>query len=1013
MDPSSPLRSNRHLIVALFLGVIIHGASMFFTLEQTYDALVHLFFAEHYASNWFEPWNEKWYTGFSVMSYPPLVHQLIALCSLGLGLKSAMYLVAFLIIILFVSGVFRFSQLVLRHDITSGYAALIAVLSSSFAEALHVFGQLPTLFGIALLLHALPHVYFWIKDARRTQLLVACSILAITVCSHHVTPIFGMVFFIFPVIGLALYDLAKADSSDLEVKFPAFFKAFRSAFIRIVSFGAISLSLIIGCILPYWINTKNNPITQIPIPHGSRDSFIEVFSSGLVFFLIPWGFLLLILPYIFIRYFSKRLLFFGLSFSLLFILGTGGTTPIPKMILGETAFNILTLDRFTFWASIMAIPIAGEFAYRVLEGDLGEQLRKQIRPAYHRISSGVLGILLLAICGFTITLGKFRPLQPQKIEMLPITNFLNQDQHDEWRYLTLGFGDQMAWLGAQSSAWSVDGNYHSARRLPELTSRAVERLENSKFRGIEGLGSLQQFLTVPEKYNLKYIFSQDKFYAPLLYFSGWQRVGRLENGVMVWERLGVPPIPTISHHDHIPRWQKMIWGIIPMTILLLGMLIAVVFRARNKGMPPFAPIASMRGYTLRLLHLWPYFVVGIWLLIGFRQANQSSRHASPEKVVLAYFDDLDFKRFENAHQLLDPAAEVSLDQFMLNVSISDGLLSSYAKLDSLSVHINEQNEQSAQLSAHATYITPLKKVHQKSVWWTTMKGGKWYLMPSEKRDDLPPRRTVIQGGSDYHLQGRRRSIAELTDPNDILSQPEIALVSSSLVLRDGRYSIIGRLRNTDHLPADVAVRATLYDEQGEVIARFNAKDILKHRLLPLEASGFRIDFEETAWLDPNSAAPTTFDPDEFNPMGISSPSRFSLEIQSNVTGSDLDRSLSIARTGQTSQDLEITLFNSGTEEITVPQMLINYYDRDGVLDWVEAHYGNEAIRQQRKVNVKVPLEDLQGISHVAEVAAWTCNGRQEAIPEHVFTSNEASLLQSTDDATRILIDLNSFIASPQ
>jgi hypothetical protein len=38
---------------------------------------------------------------------------------------------------------------------------------------------------------------------------------------------------------------------------------------------------------------------------------------------------------------------------------------------------------------------------------------------------------------------------------------------------------------------TVDGNYHSARR-PELTS-PVERLENSKFRGMEGIGSLQQF----------------------------------------------------------------------------------------------------------------------------------------------------------------------------------------------------------------------------------------------------------------------------------------------------------------------------------------------------------------------------------------------------------------------------------------------------------------------------------------------------------------------------------------
>ena len=115
------------------------------------------------------------------------------------------------------------------------------------------------------------------------------------------------------------------------------------------------------------------------------------------------------------------------------------------------------------------------------------------------------GVLFMVI--FTMSLNYFRPSQPQKINMLPIVNFLSQDMHDHWRYLPLGFGDQMAWLSAQTNAMTVDGNYHSARRLPELTTRPIERLENSKFRGVQGIGSLQQFLTVPEKYNLKYIFS--------------------------------------------------------------------------------------------------------------------------------------------------------------------------------------------------------------------------------------------------------------------------------------------------------------------------------------------------------------------------------------------------------------------------------------------------------------------------------------------------------------------------
>ncbi|GAK74959.1 hypothetical protein JCM19296_537 [Nonlabens ulvanivorans] len=196
------------------------------------------------------------------------------------------------------------------------------------------------------------------------------------------------------------------------------------------------------------------------------------------------------------------------------MLGTGGTTPIPKMFLGENAFNILTLDRFTLWASIMSLPMLGEFAYRFIQGDIKILMQEKIGAVYHRLAGAVLAGLFIFMTIFTMTLGYFRPSQPAKIKMLPIVNFLSQDQHDHWRYLTLGFGDQMAWLAAQTKALSVDGNYHSARRLPELTTRPIERLENSKFKGVEGIGSLQQFLTVPEKYNLKYIFSNDKFYDP-------------------------------------------------------------------------------------------------------------------------------------------------------------------------------------------------------------------------------------------------------------------------------------------------------------------------------------------------------------------------------------------------------------------------------------------------------------------------------------------------------------------
>ena len=567
---------NKYLITAVLLGIVFHGSALFFTLENTYDALTHLFFAEHYTNNWFEPWNFKWYTGFTVMSYPPLVHQCMAILSLIGGLKFGLFTVALISMLLFITGVYRYSLLITGNRNVSGYATLLAVFSSSFVETLHIFGQMPSIIGIAVLMHALPEMYLWLKTGLYRYLFTSLSLIAVATVSHHVTPIFGMIFFIFPIIGMAILDICKDQvGSYKEVSFKLFFEIFIKQFKRNITFGLLSLLIIFGCILPYWINSKNNPITQIPIPHGSRDNFIEITSSGFVFFLIPWGVLLFLLPYFFYRFFSKRYLFFGLSFAMLLILGTGETTPIPKILLGENAFNILTLDRFTLWGSIMILPLFGEFTYRFVEGDLRKLIQQKFGKVYYRMLGFFLVGLFLFMTIFTMSLGYFRPSQPKKIKMLPIINFLNQDQHDQWRYLTLGFGDQMSLLSAQTKAMTVDGNYHSARRLPELTTRPIERLENSKFKGVAGIGSLQQFLTTPEKYNLKYIFSNDKFYDPILYFCGWQRLPQLENGIMIWEKLNVPPLSSILSKEEVSTWQKILWGIVPFIVLIVAFILNI------------------------------------------------------------------------------------------------------------------------------------------------------------------------------------------------------------------------------------------------------------------------------------------------------------------------------------------------------------------------------------------------------------------------------------------------------
>ncbi len=355
-------------------------------------------------------------------------------------------------------------------------------------------------------------------------------------------------------------------------------------------------------------------------------------------------------------------MFFGISFTLLFILGTGGTTPIPLAILGENAFNILTLDRFTLWASIMALPVLGEFCYRFVEGDIKEYLQFKWGAFVHRGSGAFLALLFIFISVFTMTLGKFRPSQPDPITMTPIVNFLNEDEHYKWRYLPLGFGDQMAWLSAQTNATTVDGDYHSARRLPELTTRAVERLENSKYRGIEGIGSLQQFLTVPDKYHLKYVFSNDKFYDPLLYFTGWQRLNLLENGIMVWEKAGIEPFAYVLPKEDVSLLLKLMWGvntlcygnycvlIIPKFAMETIILKVKRFTSLYNYIPSYRRIPNLLYHTSVI---WSILLLVLTLYAGYIFYVKNTSQLTATNVITAYYDALDFRNLKGL-TLFDP-----------------------------------------------------------------------------------------------------------------------------------------------------------------------------------------------------------------------------------------------------------------------------------------------------------------------------------------------------------------------
>src|SRR3569833_3046341 len=78
---------------------------------KSYDTNFHILFASHYLHHWFDPWNTKWYAGFSQTTYPPLPQQWVAVISHLTGLEYGYMAVQLAAILLLAVGVYRFSLL--------------------------------------------------------------------------------------------------------------------------------------------------------------------------------------------------------------------------------------------------------------------------------------------------------------------------------------------------------------------------------------------------------------------------------------------------------------------------------------------------------------------------------------------------------------------------------------------------------------------------------------------------------------------------------------------------------------------------------------------------------------------------------------------------------------------------------------------------------------------------------------------------------------------------------------
>jgi hypothetical protein len=542
------------LSMIVLAAIVIHGPLLLMELPATtsYDSNLHIFFGSHYAQHWFNPWNEKWFAGFSQTTYPPLTHQWIALLSHVVGLTEAFMLVQLVAVILLAVGTWRFARLWV-DDRAASLAALLSVFAGTVSFLIYSAGQLPTTMSAPLYLLALPYFYEWSRLASWRALLKGLVLGLAAASAHHVTLLFGSVLFAAPVLWLAWSD-ARAEK-----------KSGSAVLGRALVFVLLTTAGVGIVLLPYWISIIRHPIEQMPIPHGSRLNYLMSWVHGVNYFVVPYGAMILALPFIVIKGSAiPRLRVLLVAFWIAFLLGLGGTTPLPRLLFGR-AFEILTFERFTLSATLLALPILGAVAEDMLE---------RFRDV------GAFALATAAVFTISLALGwlNWSPFHTSGgLNVDAVVNFLNRDGHDQYRYLTLGFGNSMSKVATYSNASSVDGEYNSARLLPEMTRYGAAQLTSAKFFGAAGMDSLREMLQHANRYGLKFIFVHDPYYNPLLVFAGWRQVETYDSGaITAWSKDDVPPARKISSDTMPAPWEGLLWGILPIGSSILAILFALL-----------------------------------------------------------------------------------------------------------------------------------------------------------------------------------------------------------------------------------------------------------------------------------------------------------------------------------------------------------------------------------------------------------------------------------------------------
>ncbi len=407
---------------------------------------------------------------------------------------------------------------------------------------------------------------------------------------------------------------------------------------------------------------------------------------------------------------------------------------------------------------------------------------------------------------------------------------------------------------------------------------------------------------------------------------------------------------------------------------------------------------------LRRLGYFVWAVVFVYLAIGVVQELNPTPRNEPAAQVIAYYDDLDFKRYEEAWKRLDPSTRPSQEQFDLDLSVTDGLLAGYAKLDSIVVtNVVMRSDDVAEVTVDLDYLTSVSSYEFSASHLLVQRSGRWFLEPQDRLDTIPSQQFVRRTTVDYLDLGRRLQTTGPTNYNDVLDRPRVEILDAQVVQVGTRWHIVGQITNVDVDPADLTISGTLLNSAGESMASYAAGQGSVSKVLPGETVPFRVDFEGVAGaVEGTDLTDAEFNPNAVTEIVLDEPvASYELSVKALVTGRNLER---LAPTQLVFSDglLSGRIQNDLTATATIPR-LVTAQLVDGKVAWVDVNYLAASIRPQRNKSFGFTLTDLNLVTPVAIPGLWNDNGRTDTVDAAYALPSTAQAANPGDPALSIVV----------